>query len=299
MSLRDFALLVGVCLIWASNNVVSKFALADLGVPPFLYAVLRFIVVVAITVRWLLPAPRPYWRLYLVGALMGAGNFGLLFIGMKTASISAVAIVAQVNVPLTALFSVLMLGERIRPLRGAGIVLTLLGVLVIMWDGGRIDLSSGLLFVVAGCAMGSLASVMLKQLEGVRPLQMQAWVSFSSLWPLMVLSAVFERDGWSAIGWGDWRMWACVAYSAVVVSLTAHTLFYGLLQRYEATLVSPLTLMVPIFAVALGALIYGEALDARLGIGAGICLVGVLMVVLNRGHLDAALARLRGPGVTP
>jgi drug/metabolite transporter (DMT)-like permease len=32
-----------------------------------------------------LPAPKPYWRLALVGVLMGAGNFGLFFLGMKDA----------------------------------------------------------------------------------------------------------------------------------------------------------------------------------------------------------------------
>ncbi len=34
MSLRDFALLAFVCVVWAANNIVSKFVVTHLGVPP-------------------------------------------------------------------------------------------------------------------------------------------------------------------------------------------------------------------------------------------------------------------------
>ena len=34
MSLRDFGLLTLVCLVWASNNIVSKYVVSHLGSPP-------------------------------------------------------------------------------------------------------------------------------------------------------------------------------------------------------------------------------------------------------------------------
>ena len=49
MSLRDFALLVGVCLVWAMNSIVSKLVISHMGVPPLFYAAARFAVVVAFT----------------------------------------------------------------------------------------------------------------------------------------------------------------------------------------------------------------------------------------------------------
>ena len=53
MSLRDFLILVGICLIWATNNVVSKIVVSDWQVPPLLYAAIRFAIVAAITLPWL------------------------------------------------------------------------------------------------------------------------------------------------------------------------------------------------------------------------------------------------------
>lgn len=49
MQFRDFLILVGVCLIWAMNNVISKIVVAGWHVPPLLYAALRFGIVLIAT----------------------------------------------------------------------------------------------------------------------------------------------------------------------------------------------------------------------------------------------------------
>src|SRR5690348_17054356 len=184
MSFRDFGLLTLVCLIWASNNIGSKYAVSHLGAPPLFYASVRFLVVALATLPWLLPAPRPLWRVVAVALLMGGGNFALLFVGLKTSTPSAAAVVGQLGVPITTLLSVVMLGEQIRWRRMLGITLTFLGALAVMWQPRGFAISTGLLYVVAAAVAGSLGAVMMKQIEGVKPLQFQAWVGFSSFWPL-------------------------------------------------------------------------------------------------------------------
>lgn len=111
VNLRDFILLVGICLIWAANNVVSKIVVSDWGVPPLLYAALRFAIVAAVTLPWLRPMPRPLWRIVAVGLLMGGGSFALLFVALQTVSPSAAAVVSQAGVPITTLLSILILGN--------------------------------------------------------------------------------------------------------------------------------------------------------------------------------------------
>ena len=73
---RDFALLLVICLVWASNFVVAKLVLADLHIPPLFFSALRLGVVLVAVCPWLLPVPRPVWRMIAVGLLMGAGSFG-------------------------------------------------------------------------------------------------------------------------------------------------------------------------------------------------------------------------------
>ncbi|MFX4902777.1 EamA family transporter, partial [Acinetobacter baumannii] len=92
---RDFLLLALVCVFWAMSNVVSKLVVAHWMVPPLFYAAVRFALVSLLTLPWLLPVPRPVWRIVAVGLLMGGGNFALMFIGLMSASPSAAAVVVQ------------------------------------------------------------------------------------------------------------------------------------------------------------------------------------------------------------
>jgi len=293
MALRDFALIVLVCLVWATNNIISKFVVADLAVPPLFYAAVRFALVALITLPWLLPMPRPRWRLLVVALLMGGGNFALLFIGLQTATASAAAVVIQVGVPITTVLSMVMLGERVRWRRGIGISLTLAGALVVMWDPGGFVVSTGLLFVVAAAFLGSLGAVMMKQMGGVRPLQFQAWVGFASFWPLAALSLWLEPGQVAAGFAAGWPFVAAVVFSAVVVSVAAHTAYYGLIQRYEANLISPLTLMTPLATIALGVLIMSDPFGLKMALGTAVALAGVLIIALRPNQVAPFLLAWR------
>lgn len=144
MRVRDFFLLVAVCLIWAFNNVLSKIIVTDWAIPPLFYASLRFSVVALVMLPWLLPMPRPAWRIVLIALFLGGGSFSLLFVGLQTTSPSAAAIILQLGVPFTMLLSVLVLGERIHWRRSLGIALTLVGVLIVTWRPDGLALSTGL-----------------------------------------------------------------------------------------------------------------------------------------------------------
>jgi len=292
MALRDFALLVLICLVWASNNIISKIVVAQWGVPPVFYAAVRFAIVAACTLPWLLPAPRPLWRIVVVALLMGGCNFALMFMGLKTASPSAAAIVLQLGVPITTLLSVVMLGERIRWRRGVGIAMTLAGALVVMWHPEGLTLSTGLLLIAGATFAGSLGAVMMKQMEGVKPLHFQAWVGFCSVAPLVAISALTEQGQWEAATAG-WGFWAAVIFSALVVSVLIHTAYYGLIIRYEANLISPLTLMTPLATIAMGVAITHDTFDARMAIGSALALLGVLIIAVRRNSVMPLLLSLR------
>jgi O-acetylserine/cysteine efflux transporter len=293
MSLRDLGLLTLVCLVWASNNIVSKYVVSHLGVPPLFYAAMRFAVVALATLPWLLPMPRPRWRLVVVALLMGGGNFALLFVGLKTSTPSAAAVIGQLGVPITTLLSMVMLGERIHWRRGLGIALTFAGAMAVMWDPHGFSLSPGLLFVVGSAATGSLGAVMMKQIEGVQPLQFQAWVGFASFWPLAALSAVFEPGQIQAGLAAGWPFLAGVLYSGLAVSVGAHTVYYFLIGRYEANLISPLTLMTPLATIALGVAIFHDPFGARMALGTLIALTGVLIIAVRRNHVMPLLLAIR------
>lgn len=293
MSLRDLALLILICLVWGLSNVVSKIVVGDWGIPPLFYTALRFAVVLAVTFPWLLPAPRPIWRILAIGLMMGGANFALLFMGLQTASPSAAAIVLQLGVPITTLLSVFMLGERIHWRRALGIALTLAGALTVIWNPQGVELSVGLWLIAGATVVGSLGGIMMKQMEGVAPLRFQAWVALASLVPMALGTLLFEQNQWPSAVAAGWPFAGAVAFTALIVSVVGHTAFYGLIQRYEANLIAPLTLMAPLATIAFGVLITHDHFDLRMAIGAALALTGVLIVALRRNHVAPLLLLLR------
>ncbi|UAJ09800.1 DMT family transporter [Glacieibacterium megasporae] len=292
---RDFLLLVAVCLTWGLSNVVSKIVVGQWHVPPLFFAALRFVMVAVVTLPWLRPVPRPFWRIVAVGLLMGAGNFALLFIGLQTATPSASAVVIQLGVPFTTLLSVVILGERIHWRRGLGISLTLAGVILVVWNPNGIAMSTGLWFIVACAAAGSLGAILMKQMENVAPLRFQAWVALVSFAPLAVASALFEHGQVASAVAVGWPFVLTMLFSAYVVSLIAHTTYYGLIARYEANLLAPLTLMTPLATISFGVMLTGDRLDARMIAGTVLALTGVLIVALRRTPVTPMLIRTEHP----
>jgi drug/metabolite transporter (DMT)-like permease len=162
-----------------------------------------------------------------------------------------------------------------------------------MWSPHGLELSPGLWLIVAAAFAGSLGAVMMKQVEGVKPLQFQAWVGFCSLWPLAAMSAAIEPGQVAAGIHAGWPFVAAVVFSALVVSVIAHTAYYGLIQRYEANLIAPLTLLTPLFTIGLGVVVTHDHFDLRMGIGAGLALTGVLIIALRRNQVMPLLMSIR------
>ena len=292
MKARDFLLLVLVCLLWATNNVLSKIVVSHWHVPPLFYTAMRFAIVTAVTLPWLLPMPRPAWRIVLVGLAMGAGSFGLMFVGLTWASPSEAAIVVQASVPMTTLLSIWLLGERIHWRRALGIALALVGILVVVWQPG-FTVSTGTLFILAAAFCGSLGAVVMKQMGEIAPLRFQAWVGLTGLVLLAPLSAITEPGAWHAALAAGWPLAGAVIWSALVVSVFAHSAYYLLIGRYEANLIAPLTLMTPLATIALGVAITHDHIDAQMALGSAIALGGVLLVARRRTAAPIAAAQER------
>lgn len=280
MPVRDFLILFGVCLVWALNVVVSKFAVGPFDLPPVFFAAVRSALVAAVLFPWLRPLPSPLGRTVLVALLLGGASFALLFVGLRTATASSAAIVSLASAPAAVLFAIVLLGETVRWRRTLGIVLALVGIGVVLVGQGALSASLGLAFVAVSALTGALGSVMLKKLD-IAPLRLQAWSGLSGALLLLPISLLTESGQIARTLDAGWDFVGVLLFSALVVSVGAHTVYFWLLGRHDVNVVAPLTLMNPLLAVALGALLAGEPLTTELLAGAAIAIAGVLVIVLR------------------
>ena len=101
MGFRDFLLLSAICFVWGLNLVVTRWVVAEAGVPPVFFAAIRFAGIALVLVWCLRPIPQNLPVLFLIAMGMGAVHFAFLFTGLAHAEASAVSVVGQLGVPFS------------------------------------------------------------------------------------------------------------------------------------------------------------------------------------------------------
>jgi O-acetylserine/cysteine efflux transporter len=276
MKPMDFLLLLVCCLVWGLNLPLTRWAVQD--VPPIFFAALRFLLLGLCLIPFLRPVPKQFGLVFLIAMCIGGFHFALLFLGLASSPASSVAIVGQLGLPIVTILSVIFLQEKVRWRRILGMSLAFAGVIAIIYKPGSLSLEGGLMFIAASAFLGAVGTIMMKRIDPMPALTLQAWVGMLSFVPLLVLSAATEKAQLSSLIGAGIGVWAALAFSVLVVSVFAHSAYYQLLKRYEVTLLAPLTLLTPIVAVLTGIIALGEPLTLKLIIGGTLTLAGVFLV---------------------
>lgn len=267
-------LALAVVAVWGTNFSVIRIALDSL--PPLLLAVLRFGFALLPAV-FFIPRPAVRWRwLAAYGVLIGAGQFGLLYLAMQgRISPGLASLVVQVQVFFTIGLAMLADGERLRGFQWFALFLAAAGIVLIalnsqMSSGGDTSVV-GLLLVLVAAAAWAAGNQVARNMGRVDMLGVVIWSSAFALPPLLLLSVVFEGPARIAQGLADasLQVWGAVVWQAVGNTLFGYAAWGWLLARHPAATVAPMALLVPVFGMATSALTLGESLPAwKLGAAA-------------------------------
>jgi O-acetylserine/cysteine efflux transporter len=280
-------LALAVVAVWGSNFVVIKWALAVM--PPFLLGFLRFAIAL---VPALLFVPRPTVRWPLLaayGALIGAGQFGLLYLAIDGHIAPGLAsLVIQTQVFFTIGLAMWADGERLRPVQALALALAVLGVVLIGVNTGGEVSALGLGLVLLAALSWAGGNQVARRMGRVDMLGVVVWSSAFALPPLALLTLLTEgpaRIG-AALAAADAATWAAVAWQAVGNTLFGYAAWGWLLARHPAGTIAPMALGVPVFGMASAAWWLAEPLPAW-KLGAAALVIGGLVLNL--------LAQRRGP----
>ncbi len=287
MAPQHLLLMLLICTIWGFNFVAAKVGVGQL--PPLLFTGLRFLVLAIVLIPFLKPARGRMRDVLRIALFNGPVHFGLMFLGVSLTAASVVAVVAQLNVPFATILSILMLGEVVHWRRWAGIAMTFAGVMVISFDPHVFDSVAGVAFAATGALAAAFAAVFMRRLRGVGMFQLQSWTAAVAAPLLLASSLIFESNQLAAITEVDAIGWGAVLFTAFGASLVGHNGYYYLLQRYEVSLIAPLSLLSPILGVVFGVSMLDEPMTPRLLIGAMIALAGVgVLAVRGRRPIESA-----------
>ena len=281
LSLLHLGLALAVMAVWGSNFVVIKLALAHL--PPLTFAALRFSAVVLPAILFVKRPPVRWVNLAAYGVLIGAGQFGALFLALRHDITPGLAsLVVQTQVFFTIALAATINRERVRPFQIAALLLAVagLGVILVHSDASATPLGLGLtLFAALSWASGNIVG---RSAGKVNMLAYVVWSSVFAVPPLFTLALAFEgpRAIVDGVAQADIMTWAAIAWQAVGNAMFGYGIWGWLLARYPAATVAPLSLLVPVFGMAASALLLGESLPVwKLG-AAALVLSGLALGVL-------------------
>jgi uncharacterized membrane protein len=134
MNLRDTAMVLTVCLVWAFNFIAAAKGVEYFS--PQALMVLRFAMVLVVTFPFLRRPTRGHWWPLLGGALcIGALHFTLMFWALqRSTDVTSIVIIQQMYIPIGVMLAIAFLGERAGWKTLASIALATAGIVVIGFD---------------------------------------------------------------------------------------------------------------------------------------------------------------------
>lgn len=279
---RDLALLMLICVVWALNFLFSALGLRE--IPPFLFTTLRFgVLLLALAAFMRLPARAQWPRLLCVSLIIGVAHFGLSFVALRLAGdLSSPAIVLQSYIPMTTLLAWWVLGERFGWRTGAAIAISFFGLLVLGFDPHILSKPMALVAMLCSAFALAMGTVWMKGLQGFDMPNQQGWMAAISLLPLLAISQLLEPNALALLPRASWKAWLGVVYAALASSLLGHGLYYVLVKRHPIALMMPWLLLVPVLAVAVGVVFWGDRPGPRIWIGGAMVLGGILVIALRK-----------------
>ena len=277
-------------VIWGTTWAAIRIGLE--GVPPFTGVAVRF----AIAGTLLLALARPF------DVRLGRGRHekvlwvanGVLSFCISYAAVywseqyipSGLAAVLFATYPLfvAALAHFLLPGERLSGTAVGGMILGFAGVAVIFSDdlallGGDVVRHAAFVMLVSP-VVSAAASVVVKRWGGDVPaLSLAAVPMLISGLVMGAVAFLVERHRPLVF---DARSVGALLYLAFLGSAVTFTIYYWLLARVKATQVALMSYLIPIVAVAIGALLFDEPLRPRLLAGSALVLAGVVLVSRRR-----------------
>ena len=280
LTYRDTSLALLAALIWGATFPISAIALED--TPPIFFTFLRFLCAAVFVV--VVPRPKIPWRkLVLLGLLLGAGQYGLMFAAMAQGMPAGVAaVLVHTQAIFTVVIAVAFLGERPTNRTYFTLLLAAAGLACLLLDRLQGGAMLGFVLMIAAALCGASGNVVLKTVGQVKMISVVVWMSLVPLLPLALLSLFLE--GGNSIGellhTVSWKTLAAVGYSGVLATVVVFAIWGRLLVRYSTGQVAPFFLLVPMLGLGLSAWILGEEFSALQISGSTLIVAGLALTAL-------------------
>lgn len=289
---RAVLLLVGCCFLWGLNQVAAKAAMPE--VPGLQQAAIRSLGGAALVWAWARWRGLPMFgadgslRGGLLAGLLFAAEFGCIFVGLQYTTASRMVVFIYLSPFVVALgMPFIARSEGLNGLQMTGLVGAFAGVAWAFAEGfsGQPPAGAGerqwlgdTLGVVAGVLWGATTLAIRGSRLGSASAEKTLFYQLGISGLALTAAAAWAPAPWpsalSTLAWGS------LVFQTVIVTFASYLVWFWLVRNYPATRLAAFTLLTPVFGLAMGVMLLGEAITARLVIA--LCAVAAGIVLVNR-----------------
>ena len=289
-----------VALIWGGSFIAGRVTALEMSAPAaalwrYLVATIMLVAILLLRERsWPRLSSRQWIGVVLLG-LTGVVAYNLCFIyGLETVQASRGSLILALNPAATMIGAALFLHEPLTLTKTSGIGLAFLGVAVELSGGNPLTLLHG------GAGAGEIAlfgsaiswaayTLIAKRITvNVSPLAITTYAAFAGTVMLAIISSV--QGNLLVVPKVSFGAWTSLAYMGSFGTAVAFVWFLEGVQRLGSARAAVFINLVPVAAIALGALLLDERITVPMIIGAAMVITGVW--ILNR---PAPLVPARAP----
>lgn len=285
MSLSTWLLLALLSLVWSAAFIFVGIILREL--PPLTLVFYRL----ALSALFLVPAiawmrlawPKglaAWWPFLVMSVFNNVIPFTLLAYGQQEiASGLASVIIATTPLWTVILARIFVPGERIAPLRVAGLVCGISGVGVLFGPEaltGKQATLAGMVLVLVSAISYGCAGVWGTRFRGFHPV-MSSFCQLMCSTMIMAPIALLIDAPWRLAMPGAATIWSLVALSLLSTSL-AYIMFYRVMASSGGTNAMLVTLIMPPLTIVLGIAVLSETFAARYAYGAAMIALALVMI---------------------
>lgn len=267
-------------IVWSSESINPSLAVLS---RMLIALVLGALVIKVRSIH--IPWHKQALKLYSFSAL---GIFGgMLFSYLSAAYLSSgiISLVFGLSPVISALLAKKILAEpNISAMRKFSMTISLVGLAIVCSDNFNLadDGIYGVIFILMAVFFFSLSGVLVKSVSlAIHPLATTVG-ALSVTTPLFLISWIILDGTLPIETWQARSLWATV-YLGVFGSLIGFYAYFTVLQKLSASNVTLITLITPVIALTLGAVLNGETINDKLILGAFMVLLG--LSIYHFGHL--------------
>lgn len=281
----DIIILVITFFFWGSVYAASKFVYPF--IPPLTVVMLRSSLSAVLfgllllkqggfkTEKRHLPEKKHIWMFVLTGFMMYASAVSLTNVATRFLGASMSALLNCLNPIFISFFAMLILKEKLNARIIAGIIISLIGVIVVLGVTFKGVSLRGVAFSLTAVLLWSIASVLVRKLSAFyTPVEISFYATLCAI-PFNILYSFIELRT-AQVTLTPLAV-AVMLYIVVCGGFIPSYLYNRSLSRNPASICAMFYPFQPMAATLLGVIILGEKLTWNFFVGAGIIFAGVLL----------------------